>query len=220
MHATTYFATRILYQRGKLDLQGVMARLHELLRACPDFPEARAMLQAAERGTLQPDPQRFNQATVPPPAATDNSRDTDSDEDDDDEEGDRLTEPGNAPSRAPSRAPSVAPVEARLKTPQAPGIPRAPLVPRFTPRENVAPSYVPPPDLDLTPPGFDLDLLTPADSSPNNDTVSAPPPSSTRQDRSSRPPGVAIELGPLDGLQFPLGERNTAPSQPSLRASF
>ena len=208
MHATTYFATRILYQRGKLDLAGVIARLQELLRSCPEFPEASAMLLAAERGTLRPDPQRFNQATVPPPAAAPSrnpERDTDSDEDEDDEDGDRPTEPGPVPSSAPQ-------VEARLPTPQAPGIPRAPLVPRFTPRENVPPSYAPPPDLDLTPPGLDLDLLAPG-SNPKNDTVSAPPPSSTRHPRIDSPPPVAIDLGPLDGWQTPAaGERNTAPS--------
>jgi tetratricopeptide (TPR) repeat protein len=179
----------------------VIARLTELLRSCPDFPEARAMLTAAERGTLRPDAPSFNRATVPPPPVA---------ADDDDDGGDRLTEPGNAPSSAPL-------VEARLKTPQAPGIPRAPLVPRFTPRENVAPSYAPPPDLDLelTPPDLNLDLTPPlppsSGSRPWNDTLSAPPPSSDA--RLDSPPPVAIDLGPLDGYAKPaLGNRNTAPS--------
>jgi tetratricopeptide (TPR) repeat protein len=189
-HATTYFATRILYQRGKLDLPGVMARLTELLRSCPDFPEAEAMLAAAHRGTLRPDPRSFNQATVPPPpVAPRDKQDTD-----DDDNGDRLTDPGRMPSSLPV-------LEARLKTPQAPGIPRAPLVPRFTPRENVAPSYVPPPEE----PG----------SAPENtwsDTLSAPPPSSNRALQLDSPSEVAIDLGMLDGLAQPLGERNTAPS--------
>ncbi len=206
MHATTYFATRILYQRGKLDLPGVVARLNELLVACPEFPEARAMLGAAERGTLRPDPARFNEATVPPPPVTD---------DDDDDDGDRLTDPGHVPSSVPD-------IEARLKTPQAPGIPRAPLVPRFTPPENLAPSYAPPPehDLELTPPDFsltprDFEPLTPVSSSnPWNDTVSAPPPpSSTRSARIDSPPPIAIELGALEGLAGAgLGGRVTAPS--------
>lgn len=194
VHATTYFATRILYQRGKLDLQGVIARLSELLVACPEFPEARAMLNAAERGTLRPDPTRFNEATVPPPPVAPN---------DDDDDGDRRTEPGNAPSSVPN-------IEARLKTPQAPGIPRAPLVPRFTPPGNLAPSYAPPPELELTPPDLDL---TPPLSNPWNDTVSAPPPSSSNNARIDSPPPVAIELGPLDELaDAALGLRNTAPS--------
>ena len=203
VHATTYFATRILYQRGKLDLQGVVARLRELLVACPEFPEASAMLSAAERGTLRPDPTRFNEATVPPPPAT---------SDDEDDDGERLTDPGHVPSSVPA-------IEARLKTPQAPGIPRAPLVPRFTPRENVAPSYAPPaeleltgPDLELTPPDFELTPPAPI-SNPWNDTLSAPPPSSTRSARSNGPPPVAIELGPLDGLaDAGFGARVTAPS--------
>jgi tetratricopeptide (TPR) repeat protein len=194
VHATTYFATRILYQRGKLDLPGVIARLRELLRSSPDFSEASAMLDAAERGTLRPPP-------VDAPKH-------DTFDDEEDENGDRLTEPGNAPSSVPA-------LEARLKTPQAPGIPRAPLVPRFTPRENVAPSYAPPPDLDLTPPGLELELdLTPPAaplSNPWNDTLSAPPPSSTRNPRIDSPPPVAIDLGPLDG-RGGLGQRNTAPS--------
>lgn len=200
VHATTYFATRILYQRGKLDLPGVMARLAELLQVCPDFPEARAMFDAAQRGTLRPDPTSFNQATVPPPPVAENRDDDDGDDDDD---GERATQPGHAPSSTPI-------LEARLKTPQAPGIPRAPLVPRFTPRENVAPSYAPPPELELTPPDFEL---TPPSSNPWSDTLSAPPPSSNRSARLDSPPPVAIDLGPLDGIaDGGFGARVTAPS--------
>ena len=196
MHATTYFATRILYQRGKLDLPGVMARLNELLVACPDFPEARAMLSAAERGTLRPDPTRFNEATVPPPPLA---------VDDDDEDGERPTDPGSVPSSIPS-------LEARLKTPQAPGIPRAPLLPRFTPPENLAPSYAPRPELDLTLPELEV-TPTPQTSNPWSDTLSAPPPSSTRSARIDSPPLVAIELDMLDGLaDASFGARITAPS--------
>jgi tetratricopeptide (TPR) repeat protein len=198
VHASTYFATRILYQRGKLDLTGVVARLHELLRSCPAFPEAQAMLRAAERGTLRPDPSAFNKATVPPPPG-----DYDDDEDTD---PDRRTEPSDAPSSRPT----AQPVEARLKTPQAPGIPRAPLLPRFTPRENVPPSYAPPPDLDLS--GLDLELPRDPRWSLASDTVSAPPPSSTHEPRIKSPPPAALELGQNDSLQLPIGQRNTAPS--------
>ncbi len=197
MHVTTYFATRILYQRGKLDLQGVVARLRELLASCPDFPEAEAMLSAAQRGTLRPDPQHFNEATVPPPPP--DARGSAPDEDDED----RPTHPGYVPS-------SVPPLEASLKTPQAPGIPRAPAVPRFAPSENQAPSYVPPPTLDLTPPdGLELELEPPS----WNDTVSAPPPSSSDATH-ERPagPAVSIDLRSLDGVRIAAGERNTAPS--------
>jgi tetratricopeptide (TPR) repeat protein len=199
-----------LYQRGKLDLPGVIARLGELLSACPEFPEAQAMLDAAQRGTLRPDRQGYNQATVPPPLGAPSEGE---------EDGDRATEPGYVPSSIPQ-------LEARLKTPTAPGagsIPRAPLVPRFTPRENVAPSYAPPPDLELTPPGFELDL-TPPPSNPWNDTLSAPPPSSSRARNSQvpSPPALAIDLGTLDGVDgAPFGARNTAPSPgaPGLRSS-
>ncbi len=199
MHASTYFATRILYQRGKLDLAGVVARLRELLRSCPAFPEAQAMLVAAERGTLRPDPSDFNQATLPPPGGDH--------DDDEDTDPDRRTEPSDPPSSRPSSAP----VEARLKTPRAPGIPRAPLVPRFASRENVLPSYAPLPDLELTPPGLDLDPPGTPRSGPTSDTVSAPPPSA-REPRIDSPLPLAIELGPLAGLQVPFGDRNTAPS--------
>jgi tetratricopeptide (TPR) repeat protein len=190
-----------LYQRGKLDLPGVVARLEELLRACPDFPEARAMLDAAARGTLRPDRHGFNQATVPPPPVEPTEGEDD---------GDRLTEPGYVPSSVPH-------LEARLQTPMAPGsagIPRAPLVPRFAPRENVAPSYAPPPDLELTPPELELDL-TPPPSNPWNDTLSAPPPSSSHASnpRIPSPPALAIDLGMLDGISIPpYPLRNTAPS--------
>jgi tetratricopeptide (TPR) repeat protein len=205
-HASTYFATRILYQRGKLDLSGVIARLAELLRSCPEFPEAAAMLRAAEHGTLRPDARSFNAATVPPPPAPPDQKD-----DEEDDESDRPTEPGYV---APSSIPNV---EAQLKTPQAPGIPRAPLVPRFTPRENVAPSYAPPPhapeprlpelDFDFAPPE------PPPPSNPWNDTLSAPPPSSAKHPRTLSPPPVAIDLGPLDGVTAPaFGDRVTAPS--------
>lgn len=196
VYATTYFATRILYQRGKLDMPGVIARLSELLRTCPDFPEAQAMLGAAQRGTLRPDKQGFHQATVPPPPDTS----------EEDADGDRLTEPGYVPSSIPQ-------LEARLKTPTAPGIPRAPLVPRFTPPKNLAPSYAPPADPAPPAPELDLDLTPPA-SNPWNDTLSAPPPSSSQtHHRVPSPPQVAIDLGLLDGMaEAPLGLRNTAPS--------
>jgi hypothetical protein len=203
-HATTYFATRILYQRGKLDLSGVVARLTELLRSCPEFPEAEAMLLAALRGTLRPDPRSFNAATVPPLASA-------SEHDDD---GDRPTAPGYV---TPSSVPNV---EAKLKTPRAPGIPRAPLVPRFTPRENVAASYVPPPEAPSGPPFAPLDRAfapstrsAPPPVTPWSDTLSAPPSSSAQLPPTLSPPPFALDLGPLDGVSAPaFGDRVTAPS--------
>lgn len=51
--ARVYFATRLLFERGRLDRNGVAERLRELLDTNLDFPEARRMLQAAEGGVLQ-----------------------------------------------------------------------------------------------------------------------------------------------------------------------
>ncbi len=157
------------------------------------------MLQAAERGTLQPDARAFNAATVPPepPTGADEA---------DDEEGDRPTEPGYV---SPSSAP---PLEARLQTPRAPGIPRAPLVPRFTPRENLAPSYAPPSSVPVVP-SLDLEPLGVASADGSNDTVSAPPPSSSQH--SAPPLAIDVDLDPMEGVHISvpaLGERNTAPS--------
>ena len=181
----------------------MIARLTELLHICPYFPEAQAMLEAAHSGTLRPDRRGFNEATVPPgaPAAREDASD-----------GDRVTEPGYAPAAEPT-------LEARLKTPTAPGIPRAPLLPRFTPRQHVAPSYAPPPE--LAAPELDLDL-TPPPSNPWNDTLSAPPPSSShaQNPRIDPPPAAALDLERWDDGAGPAPEqRNTAPSPGAARAS-
>src|SRR3954470_20007513 len=64
--AITYFATRLLYQRGRLDVAGVVERLRELTLIEPEFPQANAMLSAAERGTLRPDRDGFLRATLDP----------------------------------------------------------------------------------------------------------------------------------------------------------
>jgi tetratricopeptide (TPR) repeat protein len=172
------------------------------------------MLQAAERGTLGPDARSFNAATVPPPAADDGDGDGhDGGDDDDDDDGDRPTQPGYV---TPSPVPAL---EASLKTPQAPGIPRAPLVPRFTPRENIAPSYVPAPEPPAqVGPSLDLELAPVAPppsppSNPWNDALSGLSPSSATAARTLSPPPMAIDLGTLDGAQGPAhGDRVTAPS--------
>lgn len=67
--ASVYFATRLLFQRGKLDGPGVVARLRELLQQVEDFPEAQRMLLAAERGDLDPSPEGFRRATLGPLAS-------------------------------------------------------------------------------------------------------------------------------------------------------
>jgi len=208
VHAATYFATRILYQRGKLDMSGVVARLNELLKACPDFPEAEAMLSAARRGTLRPDPRGFQEATVPPgtgvvaPAA---SQPPPRNDDDDHDDGGRV--------RASSDIPKL---EARIKTPRAPGIPRAPALPRFTPRQNIAPSYIPAADPTPSPAELALNLEPPLSiSNPWNQPPSAPPPPSSQRGRLrlDSPTEVAIDMAPFDGVDAAgFGDRTTAPS--------
>src|SRR5690349_19387441 len=64
--AITYFATRLLYQRGRLDAAGVIERLRDLVASEPNFPQANAMLSAAEHGTLRPDREGFLRATMSP----------------------------------------------------------------------------------------------------------------------------------------------------------
>lgn len=51
-HAVSYLATRLLFLRGRLDIDGVVQRLVEVLREVESFPEAQAMLDAAHSGEL------------------------------------------------------------------------------------------------------------------------------------------------------------------------
>lgn len=106
--ASAYFATRILFQRGRLDQRAVIERLRELLAKVNDFPEARRMLEAAEAGQLEAAPDAFRRATGAP----------------------QSPKPARSPERVGTKALSRQ------------DIPRAPLVPRFTPRAGM-PSYVP-----------------------------------------------------------------------------
>ncbi|HEV8247553.1 MAG TPA: hypothetical protein VGP93_17370 [Polyangiaceae bacterium] len=61
-----YLAARLLYQRGRLDRQEVAQRLREVLAQVQEFPEAQAMLRAAESGSLLPDASSFLTATMRP----------------------------------------------------------------------------------------------------------------------------------------------------------
>jgi len=159
------------------------------------------MLGAAERGTLRPDPRGFTLATLPPAAdpAAEGPEHRAGDEDDEDS---RPTFPGHVPSVLPL-------VEARLKTPQAPGIPRAPLLPRFTPHENLAPSYAPARDLHA-PAGLDLEIAQPGSPKPT-EPMPAPPPSSSARVRGAAT--IPIQPGPQKAsLPLSAAERITAPS--------
>ncbi len=62
----SYLATRLLYQRGRLDNEAVAQRLRDVLDEEEDFPEAAAMLRAAELNSLLPDQAGFRNATLPP----------------------------------------------------------------------------------------------------------------------------------------------------------
>ncbi|MGC4091248.1 MAG: hypothetical protein QM756_25900 [Polyangiaceae bacterium] len=64
--ASAYFATRLLFQRGRMDNIGVIQRLRELLVRVPIFPEAARMLAAAEAGVLDPAPDVFRRVTGAP----------------------------------------------------------------------------------------------------------------------------------------------------------
>jgi len=155
--AITYFATRLLYQRGRLDTDGVVDRLRELVQLEPNFPQAQAMLTAAERGTLRPDREGFLRATLDPdpPSSRQNA----------------STRPApkrkSAPEEKEPSAPIIelsaeevdtdhdqlaletaitAPANPRMgprRSTSMPEIPRAPMLPRFAPVENIAPSYAP-----------------------------------------------------------------------------
>jgi tetratricopeptide (TPR) repeat protein len=109
--ASAYFATRLLFQRGRLDRAAVVERLRELLARIDEFPEAERMLAAAETGVLEPSPEIFRQVTGAP-----------------------------SPSSSPKNGPAPALLGTRQLSRQ--DIPRAPPVPRFTPRTGT-PSYVP-----------------------------------------------------------------------------
>ena len=64
--ASAYFATRLLFQRGRMDASGVIERLRELLARVPHFPEAARMLAAAEAGVLEPAVDVFIRVTGAP----------------------------------------------------------------------------------------------------------------------------------------------------------
>ncbi|HWZ88568.1 MAG TPA: hypothetical protein VNW92_06955, partial [Polyangiaceae bacterium] len=160
--AITYFATRLLYQRGRLDSAGVVERLRELVQLEPEFTQASAMLSAAERGTLRPDREGFLRATMSPaspalssapsnppapwsePPRKESSAPTiELGFDDLDTDHDQLSNELAAEDELISLVePKRAPAEPRRSF-SMPEIPRAPMLPRFTPPANLAPSYAP-----------------------------------------------------------------------------
>ena len=201
--AITYFATRLLYQRGRLDAAGVVERLRELVLIEPDFPQANAMLTAAERGTLRPDRDGFLRATLDPgptvaraqalsplpearielPAKESSAPVIEVGVDELDTDHDQLVlEPV-----APEPTPNLLRVEVKRSL-SMPQIPRAPMLPRFTPPANLAPSYAP--GARSASLQFELDLELPEE--PPRDTIRQnepePPPSSQNEPDTERQP--------------------------------
>ena len=200
--AITYFATRLLYQRGRLDAAGVVERLRELVLIEPDFPQANAMLTAAERGTLRPDRDGFLRATldrgptapraVAPSVPAEAPADPFSKEssapaievgvDELDTDHDQLM----LDPVAPEPTPNLLRVELKRSL-SMPQIPRAPMLPRFTPPANMAPSYAP--GARSASLQFELDLELPEEP---RDTIRQnepePPPSSQNEPDTERQP--------------------------------
>jgi tetratricopeptide (TPR) repeat protein len=166
--ASAYFATRLLFQRGRMDQQGVIQRLRELLVRVPEFPEAARMLAAAEAGVLEPAPDVFRRVTG-----------------------------------APASEEPAAPVSVAPRVPSQRDIPRAPLVPRFTPRTGV-PSYAPSTPLA---PRYDEAPELPHITSVNNTMRGVGPiaPADARKERERMPtlnaPGGGVPLIP--SLEIP-----------------
>ncbi len=199
--AITYFATRLLYQRGRLDVPGVVERLRELMVVEPLFPQASAMLAAAERGTLRPerlgfqpgtlDPQLFElerasaRRSTPgqPPDIDPSAPAVEVGLDEIDTEHDELGGPPEPSSRRDEPTLEVEPKRGA----SLPKIPRAPMLPRFTPPSNSAPSYAPGADHESL--QFELELELPqAPRDTIRQSEPEPPPSSTDNAQSTAPP--------------------------------
>jgi tetratricopeptide (TPR) repeat protein len=231
--AITYFATRLLYQRGRLDSAGVVERLRELVLIEPEFPQANAMLSAAERGTLRPDRDGFLRATMDP-GPTSSARGAVPAH----EASTRPPPPIKivGPERQDSSAPTIelgadeldtdhdqlvlqAPLAPAFEPPlraeprrslSMPEIPRAPMLPRFTPPMNMAPSYAP--GARSASLQFELELELPATP---RDTIRQsepePPPSSAKRSQSpdtEREPDTERDLRSL----APSATAHAAPS--------
>jgi tetratricopeptide (TPR) repeat protein len=230
--AITYFATRLLYQRGRLDSAGVVERLRELMLAEPEFPQASAMLSAAERGTLRPDREGFLRATMSPleqpmsgapsspPAAWSEPPKKESSAptielgfDDLDTDHDQLS--AELSAEAELLAP-VEPTRARTeprRSPSMPEIPRAPMVPRFTPPANLTPSYAP--GVRTASAQFELELELPE---PPRDTIRQPEPDPGSDPSSSGRMLVASPLTASESEAVEISVRAHGPESMLVRA--
>jgi tetratricopeptide (TPR) repeat protein len=126
-YATGYLATRLLFERGRLDGPAVAQRLKDILRSAGFFPEADAMLAAAEAGTLSRGSTAYKHE---PPVAASNPR---------------LATPAVA---AALRSDVEMLFESNPSAPPPlPSIPRAPQLPYFSAPPDPTPSYAPDPTL-------------------------------------------------------------------------
>src|SRR6185369_14845622 len=205
-------------------------RLRELVSIEPDFPQANAMLSAAEKGTLRPDREGFLRATSDPeplgaqsnPQSARQNAPTRSagqqpappqpveqpiitiHPDEIDTEHDQL-------ALSAALTPAVATVDAKptpKRSMSMPEIPRAPIFPRFAVPENMTPSYAP--GARSASLQFELDLELPEDP---RDTIpqpeAEPPPSSANT--AEPPPTVR------DPHALPLTVRDPNSAPPTFR---
>ena len=241
--AITYFATRLLYQRGRLDSAGVVERLRELVLLEPDFPQATAMLTAAERGTLRPDREGFLRATVDPGPISARSASTRPapkpalpheaaalpiitlDVDEVDTEHDQLAIQAAVTAPAPAAPARTGPGRGT----SMPEIPRAPILPRFAVPENTTPSYAPRArsaslqfELELELPETPRDTIRQAEPEPppsSKRSTRAPPPS--EKERPTLPDGPpTTPEGPPTTPEGPPTARdpNTVPPEALVRS--
>jgi tetratricopeptide (TPR) repeat protein len=222
--AITYFATRLLYQRGRLDSAGVVDRLRELVSLEPDFPQATAMLNAAELGTLRPDRDGFLRATLDPgPTSSRQSAPTrpapkpearpqpvelltlDLGLDELDTDHDQLAIEAAATAPAPRASARAEP----RRSMSMPEIPRAPILPRFAVPEDLAPSYAPGArsaslelELELELPDSPRDTIREPEPEPPPSSANSPEPPPTLRDPNTVPPAlIARTPGPESMLE-------------------
>ena len=132
-YATTYLATRLLFERGRLDSAAVAERLRDVVRVAEFFPEAQAMLEAAEDGSLERASANFKLRTADSLGV-----------------GPSSSEDGDADAPELDYAISSDPEELfetlrKPTDPSLPAIPRAPYLPRLTPPAEPEPNEPPAP---------------------------------------------------------------------------
>lgn len=186
--ARVYFATRLLFERGRLDREGVIERLRELLRTSPNFPEAERMLRAAEAGQLEPTPSSGGARTHPadPPS-----------------ERESLPDPFGAIPRAPpvphfgrnDASPSYAPPTIQAPPPISQGEPIPSYDTELSPPPAPPAAWPPVPSLELPAVKPPLAVRDPSDPPEPFSTIPSPeppPPSSSRASQAPVTPAASL----------------------------